>query len=399
MKKLTALVSGMLLSASISIASLSVFALAQGTPASEATPSKPPQAPTPTPTTALTPTPTPTPTQVPATEVTVKDVYKLGPEKKDDYDADRGRAGIGDSIVVVVNNLKNLVDRANCKDEKGQNKQGCQDQKIALFMDGIKIEKLFPETINVQPGGLGTLRFHLERNADSDHAWADLLGAPPLGKGFFERETSVSVGLNNEFPILGNTTNKFKLIRVHLSWFIGCLVGMLVLLYFLLRLAKSSALLRDFGPGDNRPYSLARCQMAFWFFMVIASYLFIWMVTNAVDIITPSALMLIGIGAGTALGSAAIDKTNGQGTSKEQGAQPQQPLKSEGFLKDILTDPFDGVSFHRFQMLAWTVVLGALFLYSVWHRLSMPDFGSTLLALQGISAGTYLGFKSSEKQK
>jgi hypothetical protein len=80
--------------------------------------------------------------------------------------------------------------------------------------------------------------------------------------------------------------------------------------------------------------------MAFWFFMVIASYLFIWMVTNAVDIITPSALMLIGIGAGTALGSAAIDKTNGQGTSKEQGAQPQQPLKSEGFLKDILTDPF-----------------------------------------------------------
>jgi hypothetical protein len=394
MKKITTLVSGMLLSASISIASSSVCALAQGAPASGATPSKSTQAPTPTSTTTPnpTPTPTPTPTQIPATEVNVTDVYKLGPEKKDDHDVDRGRAGIGDSIVVVVNNLKNLVDRANCQDEKIQNKQGCQDQKIVLFLDGIKIEKLFPETINVQPGGLGTLQFHLERNADSDHAWADLLGAPPLGKGFFERETSVSVGLNNDYPIPDKTTNKFKLIRVHFSWFIGCVVGVLVLLYFLLRLAKSSPLLRDFGQGENRPYSLARCQMAFWFFMVIASYLFIWMVTNAVDIITPSTLMLIGIGAGTALGSAAIENSN------RQGAQPQQPPESKGFLKDILNDPSGGVSFHRFQMLAWTVVLGALFLYSVWHRLSMPDFGSTLLALQGISAGTYLGFKIPEKQ-
>jgi len=128
MKKLTTLVSGMLLSSSVSIASLSVFALTQGTPASEATLSKSTQTPTPTPTTAPTPAPTPTPTQIPATEINVTDVYKLGHEEKDD--TDRGRAGIGDSIVVVVNNLKYLVDRANCTDENVQNKQGRQDQKI-----------------------------------------------------------------------------------------------------------------------------------------------------------------------------------------------------------------------------------------------------------------------------
>jgi hypothetical protein len=74
------------------------------------------------------------------------------------------------------------------------------------------------------------------------------------------------------------------------------------------------------------------------------------------------------------------------------------PKVSEGFLNDILTDEANGISFHRFQMFVWTLVLGLLFIYSVWYRLSMPDFGATLLALLGISSGTYLGFKIPERQ-
>jgi hypothetical protein len=49
-------------------------------------------------------------------------------------------------------------------------------------------------------------------------------------------------------------------------------------------------------------------------------------------------------------------------------------------------------------MLVWTLVLGILFIYSVWYRLSMPEFSATLLALLGISSGTYLGFKIPENQ-
>ena len=70
---------------------------------------------------------------------------------------------------------------------------------------------------------------------------------------------------------------------------------------------------------------------------------------------------------------------------------------SEGFFRDLLTDA-DGVNFHRFQMLVWTVVLGVLFVIGVYKGLSMPEFSATLLALMGISAGTYLGFKIPEKQ-
>jgi hypothetical protein len=72
-------------------------------------------------------------------------------------------------------------------------------------------------------------------------------------------------------------------------------------------------------------------------------------------------------------------------------------VQSEGFLKDILSDA-DGISLHRFQMAIWTIVLGIIFAASVYNSLAMPQFSGTLLALMGISGGTYIGFKFPEKQ-
>jgi hypothetical protein len=70
---------------------------------------------------------------------------------------------------------------------------------------------------------------------------------------------------------------------------------------------------------------------------------------------------------------------------------------SEGFGKDLLTDA-NGINFHRFQMVVWTIVLGILFCVGVYTTLAMPQFSGTLLALMGISSGTYLGFKIPERQ-
>lgn len=67
-------------------------------------------------------------------------------------------------------------------------------------------------------------------------------------------------------------------------------------------------------------------------------------------------------------------------------------LPSEGFLKDILSDA-NGISFYRFQIAAWTVVLGIIFVSSVLNVFAMPEFPNELLALMGISSGTYIGFK------
>lgn len=71
---------------------------------------------------------------------------------------------------------------------------------------------------------------------------------------------------------------------------------------------------------------------------------------------------------------------------------------SRGFRRDVLWDG-DGMSLHRFQIVVWTLVLGLIFVASVYAELTMPDFSATLLGLMGISSGTYLGFKLPERQQ
>lgn len=405
-----------------------------------------------------------------STDPKIKDIYRLGYQKASAED--RGWAGIGDIIVVEVENLKPLVNKAKCEDSNGTPlTSDCTKQELALFLDGRKIVGIVPESIALD-GNNGSLQFHLKRSVNqNDEMWADLLGNPSL-KGentIFERDTKVSIGLENNSAI--NDSKQFRLLRIrqYRFWIFTVLYGLLLFLMY--RLAVKSDILRDIGeqpdPQSNsygfgirrafsfgeklrlKPYSLARFQMAFWFLLVIGSFSYVWLITGAYDIITTEILGLIGIGAGTALGAAAIDVGRVEGDnikSKENEAKKAEletalqnletqlnvspppdnsadltaqiaakkkeiadldaeiaklsaakRPESEGFLKDVLTDA-TGVSFHRFQMFIWTLVLGVIFIAAVWSRLSMPEFGATLLALFGISAGTYLGFKIPEKQ-
>jgi len=376
--------------------------------------------------------------------------------------ADTSSARLEEIIVLEVKNLKDLQAHAGCKSSTGADVPNCVKQQIALFLDGREIEGLAPESATTS-GERQFLRFHLKRTSANDEAWADILGAPPLDREtFFTRRTAVSAGFakGSALPSIVDS-GLFSIRRMDEFWFRLCsfFVGVFVLAG--LYLAMRTELLRDAGPDPvgtvqgwvfsgkaRRPYSLARCQMAFWFALVIPSYLFIWLTTGDFNTITAGVLALIGIGGGTLLGSAVIDVSSRQRNETElraleaeaqaldaaianldqliasapanvvslngdraAKAQRQEIVAtriaaletataaqaSDWFLMDLLSDR-DGISFHRFQMLVWTLVLGILFVYQTWFRLSMPNFDATLLALMGISAGTYLGFKIPEKQ-
>ena len=62
-----------------------------------------------------------------------------------------------------------------------------------------------------------------------------------------------------------------------------------------------------------------------------------------------------------------------------------------------MKDESGAVALDRLQIVVWTVVLSGIFLTSVVWELTMPEFGTTLLALMGISSGTYVGFKLPHK--
>lgn len=334
--------------------------------------------------------------------------------------------------------------------------EGKEPMKLVPYINGRAIKGNYPEELHLEHG---RLIYHLEITPDNKRVWVDLLGAP---EGI-RKAVTVSVGLEDgsAFDSIHEKGNEIPLTVISPLYGIVALVVIIVTLILLLWLARNTNIIREPGPpptpGKRRPYNLGRAQMAFWFFLVYASYVAIWLITDALDTITASLLALMGISAGTALGEAMID--SGKDTSKmnqlqdlnaeklavEQGisqsqldldaisAAPattadqanrdvlnrqlvdsrtrlgqidqqvrtlqsqQSATVSSGFLRDILSDS-SGYSFHRFQIFAWTIVLGIIFMSSVYNNLTMPEFSPTLLGLMGLSAGTYIGFKFPEQK-
>ena len=329
--------------------------------------------------------------------------------------------------------------------------------KLVPYISGRAIRGNYPEELHLERG---RIIYHLEITPENKRTWIDLLGEP----NSLRRSVTLSVGPEGGSAFDSEYEKHNPVIMTVISPVYG-LVALLIIgvtFVLLLWLVRSTNIIREPGPppapGKKRPYNLGRAQMAFWFFLIYASYLTIWLITGALDTITASLLALMGISAGTALGEAMID--NGKDTAKTNQTQDltaekqaleqsisetqtqletvnqsaatdltdqsnrdvlnrqltdsrtrlgqidqqlrtlsaQQPATvSSGFLRDILSDS-SGYSFHRFQIFAWTIVLGIIFLSSVYNSLSMPEFSTTLLGLMGLSAGTYIGFKFPEQK-
>jgi len=256
----------------------------------------------------------------------------------------------------------------------------------------------------------------------------------------------ISVGLEKDLQPFAS--DAFINLSVYPWYTRYVVVGLVLLLIAVFVLGWQSDLLRDVTHGRpaapaKAPYSLGRVQMAWWFCLVIAAYVYICLITKEINILTGTAMALIGISAGTGLASVFVDNQKmadeenqkislqseravvqariavltaaapAAGTPEALELQDRQKRlgeinallakfpavhvipSSKGFL-DILKDG-EGLSFHRFQIAVWTVVLGLVFIKSAFLDLVMPEFDTTLLGLMGISSGTYIGFKFPEK--
>jgi len=283
-----------------------------------------------------------------------------------------GRLEIGQSITVAVNNLQEWSAHHDAR-------------KLVPFLNGRALKGLYPDEVIISEG---RLQFHLLRTPESKTVWEGLLREPVL-----RRPVSFSVGLEDASPFgtVFDYDHRLALTIIPKTWGIVSLTLVLGSLFLLIYFARNTSMLRDPGPSSddrkNRPYNLGRVQMAFWFFLIFSSYVCLWLITGDLDTITSPLLTLMGISSATALGAHLI----GPSTSSSSGSV------SAGFLPDILSDS-NGYCFHNFQIFAWTLMLGIIFVCSVYDNLAMPKFSATLLGLTGISAGTYLGFKFVEQQ-
>jgi hypothetical protein len=309
------------------------------------------------------------------------------------------RIGLGYVVAVSVENLAPFLETSGAR---------CDD--LTLFVNDVPIAGLEPDSCELADG---RLRYTLARDEESAAAWRVLFTEPWK----FINTVSLTVGPHARLS-WPSAVEEMELVILPLFWVYAYFIGLTLAVALFVWLARRTSLLRDRGEGVaagmQAPYSLARFQLAFWGFLVMAAYVFIWMITGELDTITGSVLALLGIGSGTALGAALIDQGKEEAPAAnaakpaaavEAGAPattaaatppPPKTVVTRGFLKDVLSDE-RGISIHRFQLFVWTLVLGIIFCSVVYGSLEMPQFSATMLGLMGISSGTYLGLKMPEK--
>jgi hypothetical protein len=274
-------------------------------------------------------------------------------------------------------------------------------RNLKLYLNGVPMDGLIPVILPPEAAvekandarPVYVLQFLLDRNSDDDSnrkAWDSLLSRLSFGP----RKLQAGVGLNGKVPHL--TPTQALQFQVRDQNLIYVVIGFGILLFVGGMVATIGfGIVREAGPGT--PYSLGKTQMAFWGILVAISFVAVWIIGHRMERIPPQVLVLLGISGVTGLGSVLIDKNRGQITS-EIVSKVESSRSWRGWFTDIISDG-SGVSFHRLQVVLWTLILGFVFAWTVANTFSMPEFENTLLVLMGISNGLYLGFKIPELTK
>ena len=339
------------------------------------------------------------------------------------------------------------------------------DQYV-LFLNGTEIKGLAPPTDgSLQPGCNQVphaLVFSLRRGDSNDAFFKDLLKAPT------SRHVPVMVSLGQkteqgaQIQVLGSApaASLFQFEVFSSGRLIAGTLAVLGVLALVWGHARTRTTLRDSYlpqiPPRLQTYSLGRWQMAFWFTLIFAAFVFLYALLSDTNTISAQALALMGISGATALAAVAVDAykdspadavnrglralglnsyddvlrvkqeivdrqnelagiapagTAPAGTGPRR-AQLQieiqdrknvlrtyedkvRPFVTQGWFKDMTTD-LNGTAIHRLQVFCWTLVLGVVFVIEVYRGLSMPEFSGNLLALMAVSSAGYVGFKFPE---
>ena len=219
--------------------------------------------------------------------------------------------------------------------------------------------------------GAGTVAFNLavtDKNADKWHRI--------LGGHWVMRTVTVGLGENPQLPYRSEVSQ--QPLRVIRLWRLLVILLVMLLLFAAIFVVRTRTSYLD---------TLPRMQIALWVVVIVASYAYIWCVTGETETINGTALALLAIGSGTAAGSALM--ANAKAMSAKALVQGLQNLDSSDLTPVESAGPG---GLQAVIMGTWTVLLGIVFVVSVFRFLAMPAFSSNVLAILGIVGGTYVAF-------
>lgn len=176
----------------------------------------------------------------------------------------------------------------------------------------------------------------------------------------------------------------------------------IAILLFLVLVLKTNILKDQSVCKTNKPFSLAKVQLAIWSLTIFCCFTHILGTLNF-DIggesklaIGSTALILLGISGGATILGKTIDDSDISKTADDGSTiERMQDKPSKGFIKDILSDK-NGISLHRTQQVMFTVALVVAYIVSSIGADTLPEWDTSIPMLMGISSAGYLGIKMNE---
>ena len=258
--------------------------------------------------------------------------------------------------------------------------------KYVLYINGVPFKGIVADKLALDNNGL---LFEIKKMDADSSSWRAVYDWPymtPL-------PSSITIGMQSaKAPLISGVHNfEMELVRKCRAWLPISLIGIMLVIIVLLSI--KTGMIRDDMKLIN-PFSLARTQLAFWTFIIMGSYILIWLMTGDTPSLTGSVTTLLAISAAGTAGAVIVDRGNPVPTAPKV-TPPGVLLKIKEFFVDILTET-QGVSMHRLQIVIFTAIIGGVFVQDVIHHLSMPQFDASTLWLMGISTAGYVGLKQTE---
>ncbi|HEX7192539.1 MAG TPA: hypothetical protein VF381_13310 [Thermoanaerobaculia bacterium] len=252
---------------------------------------------------------------------------------------------IGETLTLKVDNLA----PADCK-------------SFVPFIDGLAIDGLTPDCSHA-----GEIRYTLAVNDKNAEAWHQLFARAP---GCC-RDVSVSAGTGVHEIDTAVLAMPMRIIN-RVRWLITIVLTLLAIVAILFLRWRTTLLA-----------NLPRMQIACFALAIGIAYGYIWSTTGEVATLNGSALALLGIGLGTAAGSAIL--SSGKRVSVATAAQALANVGVEAPVETAVR-----FNLHSLQSAVWTAIIAFIFIGAVYRSLELPELSEQVLAILGISGGTYL---------
>lgn len=291
-------------------------------------------------------------------------------------------------------------------------------RNLSLVISGYKLTGMAPMLTDPDTG---KLHFHLRKidtSPENIAAWRAIVARA------LSDDNQFRVSLADEKGIIASSAKDlnfdFPSKNARIIWTLGFAVAMIAAIALVGFLTKWR-LLRDsygipesiIGP-DERSFSLARCQMLWWTLIVAVSWFAIGISTKNWFSLDESALLLMGISAGTAafamgvipevitqkvdaykaaLNASTLASNDPIVAAAKTVVRDIPGVRSARLFRDLVSDFNDVPGLHRIQIILFSLAYGIVYAWQAFNTGMLPALSTTVLTLLGISSSAYVGFK------